>query len=163
MRTNKNCLNPDLNPLNFLLARPLGGAKGLKRPLNFFTVYKWIHQYIATPQKMFCIRPWQSTEASCFKSKSRKKILPPASFATLLFFNFSTVNENPFFFSTTAVLKPILFAYWCNFKTWIDKKIKSSLYSRYYTEACNEWRGIEPHISRTDDDALTNWVDRSLI
>ena len=27
------------------------------------------------------------------------------------------------------------------------KKIKSSLYSRYYAEACNEWRGPSPQLS----------------
>ena len=27
------------------------------------------------------------------------------------------------------------------------KKIKSSLYSQYYTEACNEWRGPSPRLS----------------
>ena len=27
-----------------------------------------------------------------------------------------------------------------------NQKIKSSLYSRYYAEACNEWRGLSPRI-----------------
>ena len=32
---------------------------------------------------------------------------------------------------------------------YVDCKIKSSLYSRYYAEACNEWWGTSPRLSET--------------
>ena len=34
----------------------------------------------------------------------------------------------------------------CYRKRNINRKIKSSLYSRYYAETCNEWRGLSPRL-----------------
>ena len=51
--------------------------------------------------------------------------------------------------------------------TWIKKiKIKSSLYSQYYAESCDEWRGPSPRLSawatqkhRIDDELLATVSD----
>ena len=60
----------------------------------------------------------------------------------------SVRNENQ---SLDVVLPFFIFVFNFTFEIYkeflvysLSKKVKSSLYSRYYAEACNEWRGLSP-------------------
>ena len=56
-------------------------------------------------------------------------------------------SESPTPVATITPAEPVVESTENNVKRLVKNPFKSSLYSRYYTEACNEWRGSSPWLS----------------